>query len=283
MPEAQEGTSFWGHVAELGKRMKVVLFTFIVTVVVMLILPGNTDFFATTSDYAPLMSVFLRDIRGLVLPPDVKLFTTTFSDAITLYVYAAVVFAVAITLPVFAYQAYKFVDPALYPHERKAIFPFVSVVTLLFVVGAVFGFFFLFPQFVTSMLAFFNPVGAEPWVPIMDFYGMLFFTIIVSGLIFTIPAFFVLLVKFGILRTHMFSKKRKYIYVGMIIAALFISLAALFEVSMFIGRRFERNAGPANVPAVLQAFSSPNSTCKYCHAQFSGNPKFCPNCNKQIG
>ena len=92
------------------------------------------------------------------------------SDPITLYAYAAVVFAVGITLPVFAYEAYKFIDPALYPHERKAIFPFVSIVTVLFVFGAIFGFFFLAPSFIQGFIPFYTAVNA---LEIFPDYGFL--------------------------------------------------------------------------------------------------------------
>jgi Sec-independent protein secretion pathway component TatC len=111
MPE-EEITSFWGHLAELTKRMKVVLFTFIISTFVMLILPGNMDFLATTNNYQPLMSVFLKKIRDMTLPPNVQLIALQISDPITLYVMAALVFGVSITMPVLAYELYKFVDPA---------------------------------------------------------------------------------------------------------------------------------------------------------------------------
>ncbi len=135
--------------------MKIVLGVFIVSLFVMLVLPGNSDFFATTNNYEPLMSVILVYIGNMFLPQGTQLFATSMSDPITLYAYAAVVFAIGITLPVFAYQAYKFIDPALYPHERKAIFPFVSIVTVLFIIGCVFGFFFLAPSFIQGFIPFY--------------------------------------------------------------------------------------------------------------------------------
>ena len=227
MPEGQsffEG--FWGHVTEFIKRMKIVLAVFVISLFVMLILPGNNDFFATTENYKPLMSVLLVYIASMFLPQGAQLFTISMSDPITLYAYAAVVFAVGITLPVFAYEAYKFIDPALYPHERKAIFPFVSTATALFVCGGFFGFFFLAPSFIQGFMPFFDAVNAVKLFPIMDFYGIVFLTIIVSGIIFTIPAFFVILVKFGILHTKTVSKHRKYVYAGLLITAMLISPGA---------------------------------------------------------
>ena len=294
MPDGQtffEG--FWGHVTEFIKRMKIVLAVFVVSLFVMLVLPGNSDFFATTNNYKPLMSVLLVYIGNMFLPQGAQLFANSMSDPITLYAYAAVVFAVGITLPVFAYEAYKFIDPALHPHERKAIFPFITVVTILFIFGALFGFFFLAPSFIQGFIPFYTAVNAIQIFPIMDFYNTIFFTIIVSGIIFMIPAFFVLLVKFGILHTKTVTKQRKYIWAGLAIAAmlispgatpigdlyLFVALLALVEVSVFIGKIFEKKRGDTNSQAQLSKWFSP-TTCKFCSKNIETKSTFCPHCKK---
>ena len=125
---------------------------------------------------------------------------------------------------------------------------------------------------------------------IMDFYNLLFFTIILSGVIFTIPAFFVLLVKFGVIRTSIFSRKRKWVYLGNVVLAMLITpgatpqgnmflsiaLVALFEVSMFMGKRYERHL--TLVPVKL--FSQPK--CRFCNKEIDGKSSFCPNCNKSL-
>jgi sec-independent protein translocase protein TatC len=295
MPE-EEVSGFWGNFSELAKRMKVVIFTFIVSTIVMLVLPGNADFLALTNNYQPLMSVFLRTVRDMVLPQDVRLIALQIEDPITLYVMSALVFSIAITMPVLAYEVYKFVDPALHPHEKKAIYPFVSIVTVLFIAGGLFGFFFLFPAFVYSMFPFFTAVGAEMIFSIMDFYNLLFFTIIISGVIFTIPAFFVLLVKFGIVHTKMFSRKRKYVYLGIVVLAMLITpgatpqgnlylsvaLIALFEVSMFMGKRYERHRYERH-PNNLTPFNLfPTPTCRFCNKEVDGNSDFCPACKRSL-
>jgi sec-independent protein translocase protein TatC len=297
MPEGQgifEG--FWGHITEFIKRMKVVLGVFLVSLIVMLVLPGNSDFFALSSGYEPLMSVLVKGIGKRFLPADVMLFAGAMSDPITLYVYAALIFAIGITLPVFAYEAYKFINPALYDHERKAIFPFLTAVIVLFAVGAVFGFFFLAPSFVQGFQPFFDAVNAAPLYPIMDFYSMIFSTIIISGVVFTIPAFFVLMVKFGILHTKTVTKHRKYIYGGIVVAALlispgatplgdlylFISLLALVEVSIFVGKRFEQKSGTANAQSALSKWLAPVPTCRFCKQEIPENIPYCPSCKRYL-
>jgi sec-independent protein translocase protein TatC len=297
MPEGQsmfEG--FWGHLTEFIKRMKIVLGVFVVSLFILLILPGNSDFFATTNNYKPLMSVILVYIGNMFLPQGAQLFANSMSDPITLYAYAAVVFAVGITLPVFAYEAYKFIDPALYPHERKSIFPFVSIVSVLFVLGALFGFYFLAPSFIQGFIPFYNAVNAIELFPIMDFYNTIFFTIIISGFIFTIPAFFALLVKFGVIHTKAITKQRKYIYAGLAIAAmlispgatpigdlyLFLALLALVEVAVFVGRRFEKRMGDGEGQSLLSKWLTPTKNCKYCNSEIKEDAHFCSNCNRFV-
>jgi len=297
MPEGHgffEG--FWGHVTEFIKRMKVVLGVFLVSLLVMLVLPGNSDLFAMTNNYKPLMSVLLVYIGNLFLPPGATLFAGSMSDPITLYVYAALIFAIGVTFPVFAYEAYKFIDPALYPHERKAIFPFVAIVAVLFIFGAVFGFFFLAPSFIQGFFPFYDAVNAAYFFPIMDFYNTIFFTIIISGVLFTIPAFFVLLVRFGILHTKTITKQRKYIYAGLGIAAmlispgatpsgdlyLFIALIALVEVAVFVGKRFEHKMGTANAQSALSKWFTPMPTCKFCHQEIPDGIHYCPSCKRSV-
>lgn len=280
--------TFWGHTAELARRLKVVLFTFVVSTIVILVLPGNLNFLQDLNNYQPLVSVFLRSVRESVLPPNVKLIAIGFTDPIELYVLASVIFSVTITLPVFAYEVYKFVDPALYPHEKREIYSFLIIVSSLFITGALLGFFVLFPFFILGMFPFFTAVGAELIFSIMDFYNILAFSIITTGLVFTIPAFFVLLVKYGIIHTDIFRRNRKYVYAALVILAMFITpgasplgnlflflpIAILFEISIFFGRRYEKLGQVRH----LGWFSNPK--CKFCNTELLANSTFCPQCER---
>lgn len=288
--------SFWENVGELAKRMKIVLAVFLSSLFIMLLLPANTDFFALTNNYRPLMSVVLTYIARMYLPSGTELFAGSMSDPITLYVYAALVFATLITMPIFAYEAIKFINPALYPTEKKMIFPYATAMTVLFAGGALFGFFFLAPSFIQGFFPFYYAVGAIPYIQIMDFYNIIFFTVLVSGFLFVIPIFFILLVKFNIIRTRMVTGKRKWIYVGMLVAALlispgatpigdfilFVALAILFEASIFIGK-FQESKIPENSTPLLVKWFGGQTTCRFCKANVdSSSTDFCLNCKRSI-
>jgi hypothetical protein len=95
----------------------------------------------------------------------------------------------------------------------------------------------------------------------------------------------------------MFSKKRKWVYLGILLVAMFVSpsaspqgdlilgvaLAILFEVSMFGGKIMERRKQNNSAPKLASWFSSSPSDCKFCHLTInSSNTNFCPNCKRAL-
>jgi sec-independent protein translocase protein TatC len=138
------------------------------------------------------------------------------------------------------------------------------------------------------MFPFFEAVGAERMFSIMDFYNVLFLAVVSSGVIFIIPAFFVLLVKYGIIHTGTLRRYRKYVYVALLVAAMFVSPGAspqgnlllflpmlvMFEVSMFVGRRYEKKG-----TTPIRLFSTAPS-CRFCNTELAGNSSFCSHCKR---
>ena len=169
--------SFWEHTEELTKRLRIVLYTLFISTVAMMILPADLSFLKNPLQfYNPLVAVILRFIREQILPPDVELIGLEFTAPIELYLIASFIFGVAVTVPVFAYEIYRFINPALYPHERRDVYPFVASVSVLFVAGALFGYRVLMPYLMLAMFPFFTAVGAEMVISIMDFYTCLLYT-----------------------------------------------------------------------------------------------------------
>jgi sec-independent protein translocase protein TatC len=296
MPEGRKDRvmSIWEHSEELAARLKIVLYTLIISTVAMMVLPANLSFFQNPlQSYEPLAGVVLRKIREQILPENVRLIGLEFAVPIELYVLASFVFGLAITLPVFAYEIYRFVDPALYPHERRDVYPFVASVSILFLVGAVFSYMVITPYVVAGISPFFSIVGAEMVVSVMDFYKLVLFFTLLIGLSFTFPAFFVILVKYGILGTKMFTKNRKYLYVALFVLAMimtpdggfplgnfmiWVPMVLLMEVGFLVARRYEKEG-----ETVLERWFPKGSTCKFCGASISDDAVFCPKCGRSQG
>jgi sec-independent protein translocase protein TatC len=280
---------FWEHANELAKRLKVILYVLVVSTIFFMVVPSDPVKFVSSpfEFYDPLVALVLRLIRAQMLPPNVQLIGYELTVPLELYLIASFVFGFAVAIPVLAYEIYRFVDPALYPHERQAVYPFVVSFSVLFVVGAVFGYKILTPFMIWALFPFFTAVGAERIISIMDFYNMVFVSTVLSGLIFTWPVFFVLLVRFGVVQTSMISKNRKYVYAGMYILAafltpdggplgdllLFLPMLALTEMAVFIARRYEK-------PKPIGAAPVTTPRCKFCAAEIEPGRAFCDSCGR---
>ena len=77
--------------------------------------------------------------------PDVKFIFTGPSEALILYMKMAFFAGIFVAAPYILYQAWAFIAPGLYPHEKRYVVPFVSMGSLCFIGGAAFGHFLLFP------------------------------------------------------------------------------------------------------------------------------------------
>lgn len=289
MPEDTQ-MSIWDHVEELAKRLKIVLYTIVISTIAMMVFPANLSFLTNPLEfYEPLIAVILRSMREHVLPANVTLIGIELAAPIELYVIASFIFGLAVTVPVFAYQIYRFVDPALNPNERGDMFPFVASVSVLFVVGVLFGYLVLTPYMIRAMFPFFSAVGAELIISIMDFYTTLFVTALVTGLIFTFPVFLVLVVKYGIIGTDVFTKNRKYLYAALFIITmiitpdgghvgnfiLFIPMALLFEIGIFFAKRYEKREEVESARGLPEEYN-----CKFCGSTVSTDTIFCPKCGR---
>ena len=282
--------TLWEHTQELSSRFKVILYALFISTVLMMTLPANLDFVRNPLEfYDPLIGVILRTIKAQILPPTARLIGIELTAPIELYVVSSLILGIAISMPVIAYEIYKFIDPALYPNEKKGIYPFIISFTTLFVVGAVFGYAVLARFMIWAMIPFYNVVGAEQLISVMEFYTTVFETVLITGFTFTTPIYFVLLVKYNIISTSIVTKNRLYLYAGLYVVTavltpdggpigdmiLFLPMLVLLESAVIVGKRYEKNrTGPPR----FRIFES--QTCKFCKKEMSTGTIFCDNCGK---
>jgi len=282
--------TFWEHTDELLKRLKKVLYVFIISTVLMMVFPANFSFLNNPFEfYEPLIAVILRFVREQTLPQGVKLIGLGFATPIELYFLISFILGLAVSAPVLAYEIFKFIDPALYPHERRGIYPFMSAFILLFLAGTIFGYEVLTPVLLRATIPFFTVVGAEPIISVMDFYTLVFATTIVTGACFTFPVFIVLFAKYGIMSTQTLRRRRAYLYLALFVITalitpdggpiadllLFIPMLVLVELGILVARRYEEK-GVIRRPR----WFTEEAKCKFCRKTISRDTTFCPYCGK---
>ncbi len=287
---------FEEHLAELARRLKVVLYTLVASTILFMALPADLSFLHNPPVFKPLVSVLLTYIRNDILPASVKLIAGEITTPLELYILASFALGVAVTFPVMFYEIYRFVDPALYPEERRMVYPFVAAFLSLFIAGAVFGYKILSPFMIWALMPFFEALHVEALVYVRDFYTLIFALVILCGLVFTFPVIFVLLVKFNIVGTEVLTKNRKYVYAGLFVvtalitpdggpiadAALFLPIVVLLEVAILVAKRYEKQRAEKESPAITKVLSGGVIKCRYCGAEVHSGRAFCPRCGRAL-
>ncbi|HLF97788.1 MAG TPA: twin-arginine translocase subunit TatC [Methylococcaceae bacterium] len=158
--------------------------------------------------------------------------------------------AVFITMPFSLYQAWAFVAPGLYRHEKRLLFPLLLSSTLLFYAGVAFAYYVVFPL-VFAFLTATAPVGVAVMTDIgkyLDFVLTLFFAF---GIAFEVPILALLLVWSGLVSAQALAEKRPYVIVaafviGMVLTPpdvvsqtlLALPMWFLFEAGLLVARLF---------------------------------------------
>lgn len=284
--------TIWDHLNEFRVRLRWVFYSLIATTVFFMVFPANASVLQNPlAFYNPLIALVLQQVVKDVLPKGMTLIAGEITAPLEIYLIGSFILGIAASTPIIAYEIYMYVDPALYPHERKAIYPFITSFTVLFLIGAAFGYRILAPFMIWAMIPFFNVAGATPFVYAMDFYQLVFMTTVATGFSFTLPVFFVLLVRFGIIKTSYVTTRRRYIYAVMYIVcavvtpdggplgdlALFVPMVVLLELAVLFAKRYEKNRPEPFSPAL----EKPSYTkCRFCGALQTSPLSFCPSCGK---
>lgn len=282
----------WDHINELSVRLKRWVYAFFISTVLLLVLPGDLSFLKNPFQlYHPLITVILLTIRNRLLPPQYTLIGPTVTTPLEIIVVGAAVFGFGISLPVLAYEIYKFVDPAIRESERQSLYPFTIGFTLLFLAGALFAFFVLIPFVFFFSIPFFADVGVATLIDADQFYNLIFFIIVLTGLVFTLPLVFVILVKLHFMGTAALRKNRKYVWAFTLVAtalaspdggpladiALFVPMIVLIEGAIWFAKRYEKDGMPTRFNTLAEPAPE---RCAYCGGSMDSGGVFCGLCGK---
>ena len=130
--------------------------------------------------------------------------------------------AFLIALPYVLYQAWAFVAPGLYAHERRLGIPLIISSTLLFLLGMSFCYFFVFGQ-VFTFIASFAPKSITPAPDIEAYLSFVMTMFLAFGLSFEVPVAQVVLAKLGVISVEKMKEWRSYFIVGAFVVAAIVT------------------------------------------------------------
>jgi sec-independent protein translocase protein TatC len=227
--------SFMSHLVELRSRlMRSIVAVFIILLVLF---PFAKTIFALLAE--PLLRV---------LPHGATLIATDVTGTFLVPLKVTLMAAFLIALPYVLWQAWAFVAPGLYQHEKRLVVPVVVSSCLFFALGMSFAYFFVFPV-AFGFFAGYTPVGVQMMTDIDKYLSFVLTMFIAFGITFETPVVVVVLVRMRVVTVEKLRSFRPYVIVGaFVVGAIFtppdvisqsllaVPLWLLYELGLMLAR-----------------------------------------------
>lgn len=124
--------------------------------------------------------------------------------------------------PLWFFEIWRFLKPALYDHESKVIRPFIFVGFLLFTLGVCFAYFVVFPLTFKLLLDFgVGDVSAS--ISLKDYIVLASKALLFFGVAFQLPNVALILGFMGLVTKYSMRDMRRYVFTGFAVASAMIT------------------------------------------------------------
>ena len=178
--------------------------------------------FIPCAAYMNWLFTFVAEPLKKKLPAGATLIATSVVAPFTVPFKLAIVLAIGLAMPFVLYQAWAFVAPGLYRHEKKLAVPLLVSSILLFYLGAAFAYYVVSPV----MLSFFvstMPNGVQMMTDMGSYLDFVMVLLLAFGAAFEVPVATVLLVWTGFVKITTLKKNRGLVLLGIFIFAAFVT------------------------------------------------------------
>ncbi|NEN76460.1 twin-arginine translocase subunit TatC [Pelistega sp. NLN82] len=213
LPNHQEGNqvekeeTLVSHLVELRSRLLWAVVSVLIVFIALCIYPGTKEIYD-----------FLARPMASVLPTGDKMIAYGVVTPFLVPLKVTLLSALVLALPLVLYQAWAFIAPGLYKHEKRLIFPLVVSSYLLFLIGMAFCYFFVFHT-VFHFIATVSPDSIN-FAPDIEAYVDFVMTMFIAfGFTFEVPVIVIVLVSTGIVDIVKLKNARPYVIVGAFVVA----------------------------------------------------------------
>ncbi|MBP7707011.1 MAG: twin-arginine translocase subunit TatC [Candidatus Aminicenantes bacterium] len=155
------------------------------------------------------------------LPEGTKLAFTTLTAPFMLYMKTAFLASIFFMSPFVFLQLWYFIAPGLYQKEKKYVVPFVLMTTFFFSLGALFGYFIVFPW----ACRFFLQLGQDfqAVITVDQYFGIALKVLLGIALVFELPTLIFFLAKMGLVTARWMIHNFKYAVLAVFVIAAVIT------------------------------------------------------------
>lgn len=197
--------------------------------------------------------IFCNYLNVCVDDAPVQMQSTTVSGQFSYALLMSLLGGVVVAFPYIAFQLWKFVEPGLKLNEKSNVKGMVFYITLLFLLGILFGYFIVAPLSVMFFGTFTMSPEIENNFTINSYMSLILSAIFYCGLFFLLPILTYFLTKIGLFGSDFLKKYRKHALVLILIISAIITppdvfsqivvtipVYLLYEISIFIAKRIEK-------------------------------------------
>jgi sec-independent protein translocase protein TatC len=155
--------------------------------------------------------------------PAVTLSVSRPQDIFGLHMKVALVAAIFFSSPLILTQAWLFISPGLYAHERRWAVPFVLSASALFIAGGAFGYYVAFPAALGYLLDWIVSSRLTPIIDAVEYFDLFFSIMVALGIVFQIPAIVFVLSRIGIVTARMLLRYFKHAVLACVVVSAVIT------------------------------------------------------------
>jgi sec-independent protein translocase protein TatC len=153
----------------------------------------------------------------------IRLVAIDSTEIFSIYFKVALAGGICLASPVILWQAWRFIEPALYKHEKRWAAPFLISTILCFILGACFGYFVGAPWLLKLETVWGKAVHIEITMSSLSYIGLLTGTIVAMGAVFEMPPIVAILSRIGLINARFLVRHLNYAIVIFTILAAVIT------------------------------------------------------------
>ncbi|WP_137172795.1 twin-arginine translocase subunit TatC [Massilia sp. HP4] len=233
--------TFISHLVELRDRLVKASIGIAIVCAVLMAWPGPSHIYDLIA--APMIAS---------MPPGSTMIATGVISPFLVPMKVTLLLAFILALPWVFYQAWAFIAPGLYAHEKRLVLPLVISSSVLFIAGVAFCYFFVFGR-VFHFIGEFAPTSIAVMPDIENYLDFVMSMCLAFGASFEVPVVVVILVRMGIVSLEKLRAIRSYVIVGAFVIAaivtppdvvsqlaLAIPMCLLYELGLLVAPMFQR-------------------------------------------
>lgn len=198
----EEKQTFIAHLEELRRA--------ILISVIAIVIGAGISFYYNEA----ILGIIVAPLSALQQSLIVTGVTEAFFVKIRLALYAGFVLA----FPIVVWALWRFVKPALYPHERRWVYILLPVTVLLFVSGVLFAYLGILPL-VLNFFIYIAGENLDTLFKVDQYVAFVTAFTIPFGLVFELPVVVFFLTKIGVIKPDWMTRNRKYALLVIVVIA----------------------------------------------------------------